>query len=111
MKPLASTNILNALLPPIALLVALTIFVFTSGELNTVSLHIIIFLFYAILIGWTYAAAVRTYDLYYDAQFIYLKGLKVNLKIPLSAIKRIQFTYNNGKENFWCVILEICHRI
>jgi predicted membrane protein len=92
MKPLSSTNILNALLPPVSLLLVLTIFLVTSNEIRSLTIDILIFLFCVILVGWIYAVLMGTFDLYYDSKFLYLRGLNTRKKISLSAIRRIRLT-------------------
>jgi hypothetical protein len=94
MKTLGPTNILNSLVLPVVLLMALTALFFNDNVIGSISLSIIIFVFYAILLGWIYAALVRTYDLYYDSEYLHLRGTIRKIKLPLSSITRIQLTHN-----------------
>jgi len=104
MKSLSPTNILNALIVPVSLLLALTVFLINSDKIRSLTIDILIFCFFAILVGWIYGALLRTFDLYYDSKFLYLRGLKTKKKISLAAVRRIQLT--NDKMNilgmtFW----------
>lgn len=89
MKPLSPKNILNVLVFPVLLLLTLT-FLLIPGGFPWISNPGIAILLYTILFVWIFAAAIRTYDLHYDGEFLYLKRIGETRKIPLSAIKQIQ---------------------
>jgi hypothetical protein len=94
MKTLSPTNILNSLVLPIVLLMVLTALLFNNNVIGSMTISVIIFVFYAILLGWIYAALIRTYDLYYDSEHLYLRGAVRKIKLPLSSISRIQLTHS-----------------
>src|SRR5262245_22501266 len=94
MKPLSPVNILNALIFPVFLFAGLTIFLVQNEESRSLTFGILFFVLYAISVGWIYAALERTFDLYYDNTFLYLRKLNSKRKIPLTAIKRIYLTSN-----------------
>lgn len=89
MRLLSPINILHALIVPVALLLALMILFSTTDYKHASAANIVAFIFLLVLIAWMYGVVSRTYDLYYDRQFIYLKGLRKSKSVPLTSIKRI----------------------
>jgi hypothetical protein len=94
MRLLSPINILNALAVPVALLLVLMILFSTTDYKHSSSANIVAFIFLLVLVAWMYGVINRTYDLYYDQQFVYLKGFRKNKSVPLASIKRIAHVHN-----------------
>jgi hypothetical protein len=95
MRLLSPVNILRALVAPVGLLVILVIFLTTTNEALTATLVITSLIFFLILSAWIYDELAHTYDLYYDQQYVHLKGIRKRKMIPLAQVKRIQRTYGH----------------
>lgn len=91
MKPLSPNNRLNALLFPFVSLF-LSALLLVIGTFSWNIYPIVCTLYCLVMIVWTYFAAIETYDLHYDDEFLYLKRIGRKVTIPLSAIKTIQRT-------------------
>ncbi|SHH31484.1 hypothetical protein SAMN04488109_3660 [Chryseolinea serpens] len=92
MKRLSATNTINGLVPPILLLLGLTFYVVKVDHPTTISHFGVVFSVYVVLLAWVYSVSKRVFDLYYDAQFLYLKGVLRSFKVPLKIVRKIQFT-------------------
>jgi hypothetical protein len=89
MRLLSPVNILNALAVPVALLLVLMILFSTTDYRHSSSANMVAFIFFVVLVVWMYGIVNRTYDLYYDQQFVHLKGFRKSKSVPLASIKRI----------------------
>ena len=88
MKPLATNNILNALFFPVAVFVMLLILTIAGGSTILLGVPLTVLLF-AVLGIWIYIDASGTYNVFYDDEFIYLKGLLHRCKVPHSQVRSI----------------------
>ena len=97
MKPLSPNNVLNALLYPVLLLLMVTGLLMTPADLVWMKNKSVVVLIYIVLIAWIYLASRATYNLRYDMEFLYMKGVMKTTKIPLSAIIKVQRTTDRIK--------------
>ena len=88
MKSLAAKNILNVLLFPVLLLLILIVITIggTAADLMPVPFLVLLFV---VLSLWIFFGIRETCNVFYDDQFIYLKGLLNSHKVSLSQIKKI----------------------
>lgn len=94
MRLLSPINILNALAVPVALLLALMILFTTTDYKHSSSANVVAFIFLLVLVTWMYGIINRTYDLYYDQEFVYLKRFGKSKSVSLASIKRISHISN-----------------
>ncbi|MBL0742671.1 hypothetical protein [Chryseolinea lacunae] len=92
MKQLSGSNIFNALASPVLLLVGLVIYVVKFKQPSTAGQYGLTIFGCVCLAAWIYAAMRNTFNLFYDDQFLYLKGVLSQRKVPLQMVTRIQIT-------------------
>jgi hypothetical protein len=88
MKPLAASNILNALFFPVALFLVVSLFTI-GGVMQIMIGNLFTILLFVGLIVWIYFGVRDACNLYYDDEFVYLEGIVSSSKIPLSRVTRI----------------------
>lgn len=89
MKPLAPNNIVNDLLFPIVILIVLSILTIAGVIFLLIQAVFVVFVF-AVLVAWIGFGIRDTYNVFYDSEFIYLKGILDSHKISLSSVKRVK---------------------
>jgi hypothetical protein len=94
MRLLSPVNILNALAVPVALLLVLMILFTTTDYKHSSSANLAAFIFLLVLIAWMYSIVNRTYDLYYDQEFVHLKRFWKSKAVPLASVKSISHIRN-----------------
>lgn len=90
MRLLSPVNILKSLVTPAALLLILVLILTTSNHALTATSGIVAFIFFLILSTWIYNVLAHTYDLYYDQQYVHLKGIRKRKSVPLAHVKSIR---------------------
>ncbi|HEY0741671.1 MAG TPA: hypothetical protein VGD40_09415 [Chryseosolibacter sp.] len=91
-KILNATALLNALLPPLAIAAAITGFLVLNEEVLSTFAITWISIGYIWSTHWLFGALNKTYDLFYDDKFVYLKGCFRKRKIAFRHVTRIQLT-------------------
>jgi hypothetical protein len=90
MKPLSPNNLLNVTLFPVLLVLALGFILWVLGEADLVAPPILVVIPLGVLFAWIYFAAKDTYNIYFDDEFVYLRKLWLNKKVPLTAVTTIR---------------------
>jgi hypothetical protein len=88
MKPLASSNIMNAKFFPVALFLVLSLFTIAGATQIMVGITFTVLLF-IVLMAWIYFGVTNAGNLYYDDEFVYVEGLVFNSKVPLTRVTKI----------------------
>lgn len=88
MKPLAANNIVNVLFFPVLLFIILSL-LSLSGVIFQLIEAVFVFFVFAILLAWIVFGIRDTYNVFYDSEFIYLKGVFYNYKLSLGTIRRV----------------------
>jgi hypothetical protein len=88
MKPLAKNSILNVLFFPVSLFLVISLFTI-GGATQIMVGNVGTVLLFVGLIVWIFLGVRDACNLYYDDEFVYLKGFIYNTKVPLSGVTRI----------------------
>lgn len=88
MKALAANNVVNVLFFPTVLLIILSLLSLSGVIFQLIEAVFVVFVF-VILLAWIVFGIRDTYNVFYDSEFIYLKGVFNNHKLSLSTIRRV----------------------